>query len=37
MEHLGEKLLLPPWFEHKRAEIVAPLEPISVPQYNPLR
>jgi glyoxalase family protein len=37
MEHLGEKLLLPPWFEHKRAEIVAPLEPISVPQYNPIR
>ena len=30
-EHLGEKLLLPPWFEPRRAEIVAPLEPIKVP------
>jgi glyoxalase family protein len=32
-EHLGEKLLLPPWFEPRRAEIVAPLEPIKVPHY----
>jgi glyoxalase family protein len=32
-EHLGEKLLLPPWFEPRREEIVAPLEPISVPRY----
>ena len=32
-EHLGEKLLLPPWFEPRRAEIVAPLEPIRVPHY----
>ena len=32
-EHLGEKLLLPPWFEPRRAEIVAPLEPIAVPAY----
>lgn len=31
-DHLGEKLLLPPWFESRRAEIVAPLEPIRVPQ-----
>ena len=30
-DHLGEKLLLPPWFEDRRAEIVAPLEPIRVP------
>ncbi|MBV8566290.1 MAG: ring-cleaving dioxygenase [Methylobacteriaceae bacterium] len=32
-DHLGEKLLLPPWFEPRRAEIVAPLEPIKVPSY----
>lgn len=32
-EHLGEKLLLPPWFEARRAEIVAPLEPIVVPAH----
>ena len=32
-EHLGEKLLLPPWFEPRRAEIIAPLEPIRVPHY----
>jgi glyoxalase family protein len=31
-EHLGEKMLLPPWFEPRRAEIVAPLEPIKVPR-----
>jgi glyoxalase family protein len=31
-EHLGERLLLPPWFENRRAEIVAPLEKIRVPQ-----
>jgi glyoxalase family protein len=32
--HLGEHLLLPPWFEPRRAEIVAPLEPIEVPHYS---
>jgi len=32
-DHLGEKLLLPPWFEDRRQEIVAPLEPIRVPHY----
>jgi glyoxalase family protein len=32
-DHLGEKLLLPPWFEDRRAEIIAPLEPIRVPVY----
>jgi glyoxalase family protein len=32
-DRLGEKLLLPPWFEDRRAEIVAPLEPIRVPAY----
>jgi glyoxalase family protein len=31
-EHLGEKLLLPPWFEPRRAEIEATLEEIKVPQ-----
>jgi glyoxalase family protein len=30
-DRLGEKLLLPPWFEPRRAEIIAPLEPIRVP------
>lgn len=30
-EELGQSLLLPPWFEPRRAEIVAPLEPIKVP------
>jgi glyoxalase family protein len=33
LDHLGEKLLLPPWFESRRAEIVAPLEPIVVPAH----
>lgn len=33
-EHLGESLLLPPWFEPRRAEIVAPLEPITPPRYG---
>ena len=31
-EELGTKLLLPPWFESRRAEIMAPLEPIKVPE-----
>lgn len=30
---LGHQLLLPPFFESRRAEIVAPLEPIQVPAY----
>lgn len=30
---LGHQLLLPPWFESRRAEIVAGLEPIMVPEY----
>jgi len=30
---LGHQLLLPPFFESRRAEIVAPLEPITVPAY----
>ena len=33
-DKLGTSLLLPPWFEEKRAEIVAMLEPIRVPEYN---
>jgi glyoxalase family protein len=33
MDKLGRKMLLPPWFEDRRAEIVAPLEPIKVPEY----
>ena len=31
MDRLGEKMLLPPWFEPRRAEIVAPLEKITPP------
>jgi glyoxalase family protein len=31
---LGTHLLLPPWFEERRAEIVAMLEPIRVPETN---
>ncbi|GAA5038813.1 glyoxalase [Marivirga lumbricoides] len=30
---LGHELLLPPFFEHRRNEIVAPLEKITVPHY----
>lgn len=33
-DQLGTHLLLPPWFEEKRAEIVAMLEPIRVPEGN---
>jgi glyoxalase family protein len=31
-EQLGTKLHLPPWFEDRRSEIVASLEPIRVPE-----
>jgi hypothetical protein len=27
-------MLLPPWFEARRAEIMAMLEPIRVPEFN---
>ena len=33
-EELGLNLLLPPWFEHQRAEIVKMLEPLVVPEDN---
>ena len=33
-EELGINLLLPPWFEHQRAEIIQMLEPITVPEEN---
>ncbi len=33
-DRLGFELLLPPWFEEKRPEIVAMLEPIKVPESN---
>jgi glyoxalase family protein len=33
-DHLGRQLLLPPWFESRRDEIVAMLEPIKVPEAN---
>jgi glyoxalase family protein len=32
-DELGKHMLLPPWFEDRRAEIVAPLEKIKVPDY----
>ena len=31
---LGTSLLLPPWFEERRAEIVKMLEPIRLPEYH---
>lgn len=31
LEELGQNLMLPPWFEDRREEIVAPLEPITPP------
>ena len=34
LDQLGMALLLPPWFEEKRPEIVAMLEPIVVPEAN---
>jgi glyoxalase family protein len=33
-DQLGMDLLLPPWFESRRAEIVAMLDPIVVPERN---
>jgi glyoxalase family protein len=33
-DQLGTSLLLPPWFEARRAEVVAMLEPIRVPEGN---
>ena len=33
-DKLGQTLLLPPWFEPRRAEIVAPLEKIKPPAYT---
>jgi len=33
-DQLGQSLLLPPWFEARRAEIEAMLEPIKVPESN---
>ncbi|HXA65555.1 MAG TPA: VOC family protein [Bryobacteraceae bacterium] len=33
-EQLGTHMLLPPWFEERRAEIMAMLEPIKVPEFN---
>jgi hypothetical protein len=32
-DKLGHQLLLPPWFEDRRTEIVSALEPITVPEY----
>jgi glyoxalase family protein len=33
-DQLGRQLLLPPWFEHRRAEIMTMLDPIQVPESN---
>jgi glyoxalase family protein len=33
-DKLGQSLLLPPWFESRRAEIEAMLDPIKVPESN---
>jgi glyoxalase family protein len=33
-DQLGTHMLLPPWFEARRAEIMAMLEPIRVPEFN---
>ena len=33
-EQLGTHLLLPPWFEERRAEILAMLEPLRLPESN---
>lgn len=33
-DQLGMSLLLPPWFESRRPEIVAMLEPVQVPESN---
>jgi glyoxalase family protein len=32
---LGQHLLLPPWFENRRQEIMAMLDPIEVPEWHP--
>jgi len=31
---LGHQLLLPPWFEERRDEIMAMLDPITIPENN---
>jgi|SRR5579863_393935 len=33
-DQLGRQMLLPPWFEHRRQEIMAMLEPIVVPESS---
>lgn len=33
-DQLGTQMLLPPWFEHQRQQIMAMLEPITVPEAN---
>jgi hypothetical protein len=33
-DQLGTSLLLPPWFESRRKEVEAMLEPITVPEGN---
>ena len=33
-EELGTRLNLPPWYESQRADIMAMLEPVTVPEEN---
>jgi glyoxalase family protein len=33
-EHLGSKLHLPPWWDHRTPEMLAQLEPIQAPEYT---
>jgi glyoxalase family protein len=33
-DQLGTQMLLPPWFEHRRKEIMAMLEPVVVPESS---
>ncbi len=37
LEELGQHMLLPPWLEDRRAELIAPLEKIVVPESNRLK
>jgi glyoxalase family protein len=37
LSELGQSIQLPPWFESRRAEIIAPLEKITVPAANRAR
>jgi glyoxalase family protein len=36
-EHLGERLILPPWLEPQRQEIEAVLPPLRIPDFEPVK